>query len=280
MSINVNCCEGLNFQKILCNCNWGSKKPTESKEQVVYTDRHEQIVILSTPHIEVPDLVLYDDIQNTDVAIFTLDSNSDVRFTSLQGRNIFQSIDLQPPPPPSHVTPRMATLSLSHSEDGPAGPHSARERASSALATATSGAPEHKSHPSIALPEDVAGRTLKDILPEYMLRFLLPICKQTLQGNFLQLTIMWGGLTQLVRTYPIPDPKRRIIAGMLTISPFVNAFNVDVNRFSLGNIGDPTHTVTLTPNDTTSLPHINSTGTALLPTPQKRTSKPEIMKMQ
>lgn len=273
MSINVNCCEGLSFQKVLCNCNWGSKKPADSKEQqVVYTDRNEQIVILSTPHIEVPDLVIYDDIQNTDVAIFTLDANSDVRFTSLQGRNIFQSIDLQPPPPP----PPTGRL-VSHSEDGPAGPHSARGPASTAAAPL-----EHKSHPSIALPEDVAGRTLKDILPEYMLRFLLPICKQTLQGNFLQLTIMWGGLTQLVRTYPIPDPKRRIIAGMLTISPFVNAFNVDVNRFSVGNIGDPAaHHPTSAPADlATALPQLSSTGTALLPNPQKRTSKPEVMKMQ
>lgn len=276
MSINVNCCEGVNFQRVLCNCHWSARKTSnENKEQVVYTDRNEQIVILSTPHIELPELVLYDDIQNTDVAVFTLDSSNEVRFTALQGRNIFQSIDLQPQPKPK--TPLAATASA------------ASEVSDEALMNgrgATALVAEHKSHPSISNPEDVAGRSLKDILPEYMLKFLLPICKQTLQGNFLQLTIMWGGLTQLVRTYPVPDPKRRIVGGLLTISPFVSAFNVDVNRFSVGNIGDQPPTTTTSAatlaasaaTTTTSSPAaaLDHNGTPLA---AKRTSKPEIMVM-
>lgn len=269
MSIHFNCCEGLSVQKVLCNCNW-SKKKTEAKEQVVYTDRNEQIVILSTPHIELPDLVLYNDIQNTDVAIFSLDTNNEVRFTSLQGRNLFQSIDSHPPPVPSSLTNTLGDAL----HDGPAAPQSVRGSGARGSSTVA----EHKSHPSIAAPEDVAGRSFKDILPEYMLKFLLPICKQTLQGNFLQLTIMWGGLTQLVRTYPVLDYKRRIIAGMLTISPFVSAFNVDVNRFSVGNIVDQPPAFG---NPVDPCHGINSSGTAILGNvAPKRTSKPEVMAMQ
>ena len=229
MSINVNCCEGLSVQKILCACHWSKKKP-EAKEQVVYTDRNEQIVILSTPHIEVPDLVLYHDIHNTDVAVFSLDHDNDVRFASLHGRNLFQSIDLHSLPPPLQFMPS-STHTPTAADHGaePSTLHRSERRP-------TVG--EHKAHPSISTPEDVSGRLFKDVLPEYMLKFLLPICKQTLQGNFLQLTIMWNGLTQLVRTYPVLDYRRRIVAGMLTISPFVSAFNVDVNRFSVGHIVD------------------------------------------
>lgn len=308
MSVSVNCCENLSFQKVWCNCHWGQKKPAE--KQVVYTDRQEQIVILSTPHIEVPDLVLYTDIQNTDVAVFSLDSQGDVRFASLSGRNLFQSIDAAPAPAASAgLGPSVAAATGSPrgtdgdrvaggssagsggtgtsssgnggggGGGGPAAPHSS-------FLSRVSRPAEHKSHPSIAAPEDVAGRALKDVLPEYMLRFLLPICKQTLQGNFLQLTVMWRGMTQLVRTYPVPDHKRRIVAGMLTISPFVTAFNADVNRFSLGSLGDaplgvvggaavPTATVTTTSTES----HPCSPGAPPSTMVIKRPSKPEVMVM-
>lgn len=288
MSISVNCCEGIRFQKVMCNCQWRRQKH-ESKEQIMYTDRNEQIVILSTPHIEIPDLVLYHDIQNTDIVIFSTDAHDEVRFTALQGRNLFQSIDTTPPPVRTS-SPKAADTA----HDGPAAPHSSARAENSrgkGGGGGGGGGSEHKSHPSIASPEDVAGRTLKDVLPEFMLKFLLPICKETLNGKFLQLTIMWGGFTQLVRTYPIPDYKRRIVAGMLTMSPFVSAFNVDVNRFSLGTIADQPPLPSPRP-PCTGLTALASLESVVLPAhalshddphafdPEKRGSKPEVMVMK
>ncbi len=218
MSFTLNCCDGMSIKKLICNnCTRSDKKP---REEVLYTDRDEQIVILSTPHSEIPDLVVYEDLHRTDLVVFTLDPQGDVRFTSIQGQGLFRSIDRKPPEP----TPSGPFLPLSARKDS--------------IKQESKDEKDHKSHPSIATPSDISGRLLKDILPEYMLKFLLPICKQTLQGNYLQLTIMWAGLIQLLRTYPIQDHRKKIVAGMLTISPFVSAFNVDVNRFSMGSLSD------------------------------------------
>lgn len=232
-SVNLNCCEGLTIQRMLCNCNWAKKK---EQEQHMYTDHHKQIVILSTPHIEFADLVAYSDIQNTDIVVFSCDSNGDLRFTSLQGRNLFKYIDIageyparqsMTPPP---MTGRKSVEQNTSDPPGPSAPISAREYKRSNS--------EHKVHPSISVPEDVAGRLFTDILPDYMQKFFIPICKQTLQGNFLQLTITWDGFASLVRSFPIQDHRKRIVSGMIVISPFSSIYNTDVNRFSVGNIVD------------------------------------------
>jgi len=95
---------------------------------------------------------------------------------------------------------------------------------------------DDKKRSSIEGPEDVSGQKITDLLPDYMLKFLMPIYRQTLQGNLLQLTTMWLGTTQLLRTFPIFNHRRQVIAGIAITSPFVNEFNGDINRFSLCNI--------------------------------------------
>lgn len=192
MSVNVHCCEGINVQKLLCRCICPGSKA--QREQVLYTDSDRQIIILSTQHSECTDLVVFEDLEKTDVLIVSLDKEDYVRFVSVQGRSLFDTID-------------------GDSKGG-----------------------EHKQHPSISSPADIIGRRMVDILPEWMLKFLTPICKQTLHGSFLQMTILWRGFAQLVRTHPLLDHKNRIIGGVIVISPFASIFNPDVNRFCVGSV--------------------------------------------
>jgi len=180
MSFNLHCCSGMNIRKFLCNCNGHGESKRNKEEQLLYTDAAKQIVILSTPQLDFPDLVRYDDIKRTDVVVFSLDGSGDICFSSVQGMNMFRTLQ-------------------------------AEEK----------------------VPEQLAGGKMEDQLPSYMTRFLKPIYTQTLQGNYLQLTIMWLNATHLLRTFPIVNHKKQIIAGMAITSPFDNAFNGDINRFSL-----------------------------------------------
>jgi hypothetical protein len=191
MSLTVNCCEGFSIKKLFCNCG-GHKEKKKDKEQVLYTDSVKQIVILSTPQVEFPDLLVYEDIKNTDIAVFSSDDDGAIRFSSVQGMNMFRSVQE---------------------------------------------AQEDQEHSEIKNPEDVAGQRMEDVLPDYMIRFLMPIYQQTLQGNYLQLTTMWMNATHLFRTFPIFNHRKQVIAGMAITSPFNNDFNGDINRFSL-NVRD------------------------------------------
>lgn len=234
-SVNVNCCEGMTIQKLLCNCNWGKRKKDDT---VMYTDKHKQIVILSTPQHEMSEFVTFPDLQTTDIVVFCNDEKNELRFVSLQGRNLFKYIDSQPfefPQRQSMVagTPPPTARILSNATPPVDG--QPVQQVSFRKSTA-----EHKVHPSISVPENVAGRSFADILPEYMHTFFGPICKQTLQGNFLQLTIMWDGFTSVIRTFPVQDHKKRIVSGITIISPFNAVYSTDINRFSVGNIDSQT----------------------------------------
>jgi len=191
MSLTINCCEGFSIRKLFCSCG-GDKEKKKHKEQVLYTDSVKQIVILSTPQVEFPDLVVYEDIKNTDIAVFSTDEEGVIRFSSIQGMNMFRSVQ------------------------------EAQETRGDA-------------HLNIKCPDDVAGHKLEDVLPDYMIRFLMPIYQQTLQGNYLQLTTMWLNATHLFRTFPIFNHRKQVIAGMAITCPFNNDFNGDINRFSLNS---------------------------------------------
>jgi hypothetical protein len=191
MSLSVHCCEGMNISKLFCNwCASKKKKKTINNEQILYTDSIKQIVILSTPQIECPDLLVYEDIDTTDIIIFSLDEENQIRFASLQGSHLLK-----------------------------------------ALTSSTTLLPESKQ--KITSNRDLVGHPLEEVLPDYITRFLMPIYRQTLQGNYLQLTTMWMRTTQLVRTFPILNHKKEVIAGIAITSPFNPDFNGDINKFSL-----------------------------------------------
>jgi hypothetical protein len=188
MSVTFNCCGELKLASMFKGCCPPSQtKQVPKKEQIIYTDNVKQIVILSTPQIDVTEMVVFEDLENTEITMFTRDDKGIIRYIAVHGIASFQ-----------------------HNEE-------------------------------IKSPNDIIGKTIHEVLPEYMLRFLTPIYEQTLQGNFLQLTTMWRGSTHLLRTFPIFDHKKRVIGGQVIMSPFNNDFNGDINRFTLKPIDDGTN---------------------------------------
>lgn len=215
MSLSIHCCEGFSIKRLFCSCagDESGKKTKKNKEQILYTDAAKRVVILSTPQMEFPDLAVLEDLPLTDVAVFSADEEGVIRYTSIQGVNLFRSV---------------TEAQESYLEE------------MGGVEAAFGGGLESKGEDSVGTgfrevkcPEDVAGMTIEDALPKYMLRFLKPIYEQTLQGNYLQLMIMWMNSTHLFRTFPIFDHRKRVIGGMAITSPFTNQFNGDINRFSL-----------------------------------------------
>lgn len=184
MSVRISCCENLSIRKLFCDCR---SRENVDREEILYRDTRQQIIILSTPHVDYPGLVVFDDLKLTDIATFAMDNEGDIRFISLQGLNMFHSVV---------------------SGNGP--------------------------DPEIKTQADFAGRKVEDVLPPYLTRFLMDIYGQTLQGNFLQLSIMWMGVTHIVRTFPIFNHRKHVVAGKAITSPFNNKFSEEViNRFAL-----------------------------------------------
>jgi hypothetical protein len=189
MSVRISCCENFSVRKLFCDCRQGQHA---DREEILYRDTRQQIIILSTPHVDYRGLVVFDDLPRTDIATFAMDDEGDIRFVSLQGLNMFHSVV---------------------SGSGP--------------------------DPDIKTQADFAGRKVEDVLPPYLTRFLIDIYSQTLQGNFLQLSIMWMGVTHIVRTFPIFDHRKQVVAGKVITSPFNNEFSEEViNRFALNRHGN------------------------------------------
>lgn len=197
MSLTVNCCEGISISKLFCN--WClSNKNKEDANQVLYTDSIKQIVILSTPKIDFPEILLFEDLQETDIIIFSLDQENQIRFISVQGSHLLKALTATP-----------------------------------ADSNTNNNNPNSPKLPKITNNKDLMGKTLQETLPDYIIRFLEPIYQQTLQGAYLQLTTMWMRTTQLVRTFPIFNHRKDIIAGIAITSPFNPDFNGEINKFSL-----------------------------------------------
>lgn len=85
------CCEKLTIKN--CFCNVCKKDKDKNREQIIYTDAAKQIVILSTPAIDFPDLVMFDDIEQTDVIVFVRDDEDFIRFTSVQGTQLHSILE-------------------------------------------------------------------------------------------------------------------------------------------------------------------------------------------
>jgi hypothetical protein len=79
--------------------------------------------------------------------------------------------------------------------------------------------------------EKLKGQKLVEVLPSYIYKFMLPIYRQTLAGSFCVLTLMWNNQMYLLRTYPIFDQKRNVLAAKSILAPFNTAFNPSVEQF-------------------------------------------------
>lgn len=192
MSVRCYCCETFEVRKLLCGldqccgCFDGS-----GDEQILYRDVAQQIIILSTPQVFIPDLVEHDHLDEVDVVVFSADEEGEIRIVSSHGKNMFRNAKLSPV------------------------------------------AEDEKDTRNPACSGEVAGQTLEETLPTYLTRFLKSIFQQTLQGNHLQLSVMWMGITHLIRTFPTEDHRKNVIGGTAVISPYKADYHTDVNRFAL-----------------------------------------------
>ncbi len=209
MSLTVNCFENLSVQKLVCRCCKSQKAGSDVPTSAGATqEKSQQIVILSTPQVEFPDLVVYEDLSATDFITVTADDAQELRFVNVQGNTILKGITSYVPGYPE--------------------PHSPGKKVEMKIL------PPAKPLVEAKVVADLLGETLTDVMPDYMVKFFLPMFRRTLmQGLYLQLTTLWMGQTQLLRTFPIYNHKKQIISAMLVISPYNTDFNGDLTRYAL-----------------------------------------------
>jgi len=212
MSLTVNCFENLSIKSLMCACC----KPKDPDTTVKLANANNQIVILATPSIEFPELAVYEDLPITDIIVFSNDEMGHTRFTSVQGQSLLRGILC------ATSAPELDGKMVSKVKVG-------EVKKQSVL-------PEYK-YINIKPKHlnDIIGRKLEDVLPDYLSRFLLPIFRQTLQGNYIQIVCLWLGTTLLLRTLPILNFKRAVVGGICILTPYNTDFNGDVNRFAIGS---------------------------------------------
>ncbi len=196
-TINCHCFEDCSVRSLFC-CPKGpddGNGAAAPKEEIIYTDTMKQLVILSTPEIDFPELVLYEDIDGTEVTMFSQDEKGEMRLVAVQGLNMRRSAQSDAVSPEAVNSPR-----------GP------------------------------AEGDPIAGRLLSELFPDYMVRFLKPIYQQTLNGNYLQLTVMWLGRTHLFRTFPIINHKKHVIGGISISTPYTNQLHEGLDQFALNTL--------------------------------------------
>lgn len=97
-------------------------------------------------------------------------------------------------------------------------------------------------------------KVVEDVIPPEYQKFLLPIYRQTLNGNHLQMVVMigFGSTIRLLRTFPIWGHDAVVQAAMLVFSPHISSFgNTNINHFVLPSAS----------NSFASLPRIENTHT-------------------
>lgn len=240
MSLTVNCFQGLRIKELFCSCCAKKKPEDEESGDGKFANMVNQIVVLATPQIDFPELIVYPDLKLSDIVIFSNDENNDTLFTSVSGTTLLKAIQAAAPPPvnadrlaPPVDNDEVKVQALPKTST----PRGNRTRAASTNARSSDGG--GSTPPTIAEiwvptnPEDLCGKKLNDVLPDYLKKFLLPLYRQTLQGNYLQLTILWLGNTQLLRTFPLTNHKKQVIGGMAVTSPYNTDFAGDISRFTL-----------------------------------------------
>ena len=87
------------------------------------------------------------------------------------------------------------------------------------------------------------GELLEDILPAHVRAHLMYIMNDTLiEGHYYQLNGLFNGQSRLIRTFPLPDSNGKIVAGVMMIGIFTQAFNSQLNQFVINpsRLGVPT----------------------------------------
>jgi len=177
------------------NClDSGKSKSTSSS----FNNARRPIVVLSTPPVEFKEFVLFADVSNTEMVIFANDEENVQRFITVQGDYIMQSI--------------RAAYDLDNKA-----PVKRKAKA--------------KIEVKINCPQDLTGRKLIDVLPNFALEFLLPMYQQTLTGHYLQTVLMWLEDTILMRTFPIFDAQKNVVGGCAVSCPYNTKFNGDISRY-------------------------------------------------
>ena len=228
MSLTVNCFQGLKIKELFCNC-CAKKKPEEKEDEGTFENKIQQIVVLATPQIDFPELIVYEDLKLSDIVIFSNNDDNETLFTSVSGTTLLKAIQAAAPPPTN--ADRIAN------EDGEEVKNSTSPKTSTPRGRLRAGS-NNNTTPSNDVwvpthPDDLCGKKAADVLPEYLKKFFLPLYRQTLQGNYLQLTILWLGNTQLLRTFPLMNHKKQVIGGMAVTSPYNTDFAGDISRFTL-----------------------------------------------
>ena len=187
MGLTFSCFKNVSVEhcdvKTFCFC---FDKKTK-KEELVYRDQLNQILIVTSPENAVRELVRYEELDVTDLHTFTLDLDENKEFTA-----------------------RIASSS---------GMYLFR------------GSEEYKT------PEDIRGKLIDEVLPVSLVNFLKPIYLQTLEGRNLSINVTMSNgkelVTRFVRTFPIPDHRKRTIAGIAISSPVPVDLPTNVNKFVL-----------------------------------------------
>lgn len=190
MVLTVNCCEGFTIKRLFCSCASSSQKKQKSKksDELLYMDYKQSIVVLSTPQLNIPNYIHFDQLPLTDQDEFQYDKRGIIRFTSLSGHGHYHEKLLK--------------------------------------------------HADCKSTNDLCGRRIDECMPDYIYKFFQHIYPPTLKGQFLQLTINWGGILLLVRTFPIFNNRRKVVAGKAVISPPPPLLDghFDINNFVLPKI--------------------------------------------
>lgn len=235
MSLTVNCFQGLRIKELFCDgcCCCSQKKKTDNADEGIFPNMVQQIVPLATPPIDFKDLIVYEDLSTTDIIVFSNNENNETLFTSVSGTTLIKAIHAAASPKTENKMSETAGSPLS--ETRPRNPSKSGDspRLEARKVPPDDQQTDMRSDFYRSTSDDLVGKKLVDVLPEYLKRFLLPIYQQTLQGNYLQLTILWLGNTQLLRTFPLFNHKKTVIGGVAVTSLYNTNFNSDVERFTL-----------------------------------------------
>ena len=179
MNNSISCCGELVVKKLICNFDGCCSSSGDDDDNIMYTDKVKQVIILDAPKIDFKDFVIHSELDSTEIITFSNDENGNIRFVTSNGHGMIES--------------------------------------------------------EKTIEESIIGKKLEDVLPDYLMKFISPIYRQTLRGEQLQMILMWKGVVYLLRTYPIIDYKRNVISGTSVKTLFANDTVNDINRFSLNH---------------------------------------------
>jgi hypothetical protein len=202
MNLTVNCLPQCKLEKLLCHC---FRKKETKRSLSVTVPEHTGIAILTTPRITVSDLVVFEEVAESDIVVFGADDNKDVRLASVQGPHLWRAI----------ANAKNVQLSPGRVKAKPV------EKV------------------KVNSVEELAGLTVVEALPDHAVKWLLPVMQDTLRGTYVQLTVLWHGSTLLLRTLPITTASGLVIGGSMIMTPYNPEYQRDIRDLATSG-GPPT----------------------------------------